>query len=149
MALSQVTLTVVDGGLGILPPDTGNLQVAMGCCSRGSPGTLYALGSIGAITTYLGYGPLAEAVALKMASGATIQYAYVLPQTNTGSLSAVTHYGTGYGVFTVSRGPNATITMTCTTAGAFATAAFTFPIGSAPAGGPLAGSPPPWNPPLP
>ncbi len=146
MALASITITVVDGGLGILPPDTGNLQVSMGCCSKGSPGTLYALGSIGAVTQYLGYGPLAEAVALKMASGATIQYAYVLPQTNTGSLSAVTHYGTGYGTVAVSRGPNETITMTCTTAGAFATAAFTFALGSAAAGQPVTSSSSPWTP---
>ena len=128
MALSQVTITVVDGGLGILPPDTGNLQVAMGTCSKGTPGTLYALGSIGAITQYLGYGPLPEAMALKMAGGATVQYGYVMPQTNTGALSSVTHYGPGYGRVTVANGPDKTITVLCTLGGAFATAKFTYQV---------------------
>ena len=88
--LSSIVFTVVDGGLGILPPDTGNLQVTVGCCSKGTAGTLYVLGSQSAVTQYLGYGPLAEAVGLKMAMGGAIQYAYVLPQTNTGALSTVT-----------------------------------------------------------
>ncbi len=144
MALSQITITVVDGGLGILPPDTGNLQVTLGCCSKGTPGTLYALGSIGAVTQYLGYGPLAEAVALKMASGAAVQYAYVLPQTNVGALSAVTHYGPGKGTVAVASGPDSTITVLCTTAGAFATAKFTFAIGSGAASQPVTSAASPW-----
>lgn len=145
MTISSIAFTVVDGGLGILPPDTGNLQVAMGCCSAGIPGTFYALGSTAATNQYLGWGPLAEAVALKQAAGAPIQYAYVLPQTNAGALSAVTKYGTGYGVFTVADAPASTITFTCTTAGAFATFAGTFAVGSGAAGLPQTSTASPWS----
>ncbi len=130
MSLSAITFTVVDGGLGILPPDTGNLQVSIGCCSAGVPGTFYALGSLQSVTKYLGWGPLAEAVAFKMKVGATVQYAYVLPQTNAGALSAVSKFGTGYGVFTIASAPSQTITVVCTTAGALGTAAFTFALGA-------------------
>ncbi len=145
MALSQITFTVVDGGLGITPPDVGNLQVAMGCCSNGVAGTFYALGSTAATVQFLGYGPLAEAVALKQASGAVVQYAYVLPQTNTGALSAsVTQHGTGHGAEAVSLAPASTITMLCTLGGAFATAKFTFAIGSAAAGQPVTSGTSAW-----
>lgn len=145
MALSQVTLTVVDGGIGILPADTSNIQVSMGCCSNGVAGTFYALGSLAATVQYLGYGPLAEAVALKQAAGAPQQYAYVLPQTNTGALSAsVTQYGTGHGAEAVSLAPASAIVMTCTTGGAFATAKFTFTIGSGAASQPVTSAASVW-----
>lgn len=146
MALSEISFAIVDGGLGIIPTDTTNLQVTMGCCSAGTPGTFYALGSLRAVTQYLGYGPLAEAVALKMANGASVQYAYVLPQTNTGAFSsAVTHYGTGYGTVAVSAVPNQAITVLCTTAGAFATARFTFALGGGAASQPVTSGASAWS----
>lgn len=145
MTIATIPFTVVDGQLGILPPDAGNLQVSIGVCSAGVPGTFYGLGTLQAITQYLGYGPLAEAVALKMKNGAAVQYAYVLPQTNTGYLSAVTHYGPGFGTVAVALGPAQTITVTCTLGGTYATARFTFALGSAAAGQPVTSGASVWS----
>lgn len=128
--LSQLTFNVIDGGLGILPPNTGNLQVTLGVCSAGVPGTLYGVGSVQAILANCGWGPASEEVALKMQSGGGAQYLYCMPITNAGSLSAVTHSGPGYGVIAVSSGPGQQILITCTTTGALGTSAFTFAIGS-------------------
>lgn len=130
MTLSAIKFVVNDGGLGILPPDTGNLQATMGCCSAGTPGTLYGLGSLQAITSFLGRGPVAEAVALKMANGAQVQYAYVLPQTTAGALSAVTHFGPGLGTIAIASGPGQTITGLWSLGGALGTAKLTISLGS-------------------
>ena len=142
--LPDVTIVVQDGALGTLPANTANLHMTLGTCSRGVPGTVVGVGSLGSIVSQLGYGPLAEELALKLAVGGGTQYGYVMPQTVGGASSSVAKtFGASSnstGTVAVNFAPDQTITVTTSTAGTCAAAggaAFTFQLGSGPVSAPV------------
>jgi hypothetical protein len=106
----------------------------MGCClgnnaGGGVPNTLYSFGDPVTATNTLVGGELLELVqyALKAAPGTLVQ-AMPLNPTTRGGVGSVTHVGAGAMTVTPSLAPQGAITITCTTAGALATAAFTFAV---------------------
>lgn len=136
MSIPEVTITVVDGGLGTIPANTSQLHVKMGLCTFGVPGTLYSFASTDALKVALGGGPIVEAGAhaIQVSKGAVL----FMPLTPTvaGAASGVTHGGPGTGTVAASFAPVQLITAVCTTAGALGTCAFTFALGSALPGAP-------------
>lgn len=130
MALPGTTFTINDGSLGVSPASSANTSVSLGICSKGVANTFYTMSSPAEAVSLLGYGPLAEAVALKLAIGGGVQYAMPLTALDDGAASAVTKVASGLGLVTVAFAPAETITVVCTTGGNNGTAAFTFKIGS-------------------
>lgn len=129
MAGPGVTVVVQDGNLGLQPGSNQNVLCLMGCSLGGIVNTLYNFGDTVTATNTLIGGELLEAViyALKAAPGSTVQAMPLNPGTR-GGVGAVTHTGAGAETVTPSIGPWGTITITCTTAGALGTSAFTFGV---------------------
>lgn len=137
MGLPGVSLTVLDGSLGLQPGSNQGVMLWMGCSLAGTANTLYSFGDSTTASNTLVGGELAEAVAYSLRVAPGICMAMPLPPTTRGGVGSVTHVGTGAGTLTVSIAPHAAITITCTTAGTLGTAAFTFAIGSGPASAPV------------
>jgi hypothetical protein len=89
MALPEVTLTITDGALGIVPEAIDGISAKVGCCSLGTPATLYSFSDIKTLVATLGVGPLVEASAhlLAVAGGPV----YCVPATiaTQGAASAI------------------------------------------------------------
>lgn len=95
MALSEITLTVTDNALGIVPETIDGISVKIGISSLGTPNTIYSAGDIPTLKATLGVGPLVEAAAHLLAiSGGPV---YCIPATivTPGAAGSVTHVGTG------------------------------------------------------
>lgn len=138
MALSEVTLTILDGALGIVPASAAKASVKLGVAAGGVPNTLYGFGGLTSMNSTLVAGPALEAAATTLGkAGAPI---YVMPVNPSvpGKLSAsTTHVGTGAGTVVGAMAPFSTITITCITGGAIGTATFTFAIGTGTASAPI------------
>ena len=130
MPLPGVSLTVVDGSLGLQSGSNQGVMLYMGCSLSGTTGTLYSFGDNATATNTLGGGELLEAVAYSLKVAPGLCMAYSMPPTTRGGVGSVTHVGPGTGTVTVTIAPQAAITVQCTTAGTLGTAAFTFQIGS-------------------
>jgi hypothetical protein len=130
MALPDVPVTVVDGGLGQLPTSTSRQAVKIGICSGGVVGTLYGVSTIGAMTAALGQGALVEAGAVSLAVAGGPLYLMPINPSSNGSASAVVHTGSGAATMTVSVAPAQTVVFQCIVAGALGTAQFQVTVGS-------------------
>ena len=137
MALPGVSVNVLDGNLGLQPATTSQTMLWMGCCTDLTPNTLAYYGDSATLSSALGAGELLEAAGygLKVAGG--VLGVMALTPSTRGGVSAVTKYGTGAETLAVTIAPHKAITVTCTTAGALGTAAFTFQLGSAAASQPV------------
>ena len=146
--LPEVTITVLDGGLGVIPNTAGNVEVTVGVSSGATPGTLYAFGDLQTLEQTIGYGPGAEATALKLAlGGAGNPQLYISPTPNyDGCATAVTHTGTGFGVLTTGFGPAQQITIRVQTVGTLGTMKFTWQVGTGPISTPVATTATPFGP---
>lgn len=125
MALSDATLSILDGQLASLPPSIANSMVSLGICSAGVPNTLYSIGNTTVAQSSLGQGPLTEGVvdALAVAGGPAL--AMPLNPTTPGTVGSVTHDpALGSGTVTPSRAPAVSIAVKITTGGTLGTAAF-------------------------
>jgi hypothetical protein len=129
MANYGVKVTQQDGNLGLQPGSNSNTMLVMGCALSGIVGVIYSFGDQVSATNTLVGGELLEAVqeCLKKAPGSTITAIPINPSTQ-GGVGSVTHTGSGAMTVTPSLAPQGTITITCTTAGAIATAAFKFGV---------------------
>ncbi len=130
MALPGVRLNVLNGQLGFVPDSTAQSLIYLGCSPLGAENVLGFYGSQAGLTTALDAGELAEAAAYELSVSGGPVGVMTLPPSVRGGLSAVTHEGTGAMTLAVSAAPHKAITITCTTAGALGTAAFTFQVGS-------------------
>lgn len=63
MTQPKVTITELDGSLGVLPPSAGRLMAVVGVSSSGTANVPASYGKISALTAAKGYGPLVEAAA--------------------------------------------------------------------------------------
>lgn len=101
MTLPDATLSFTDGALGLSAPN-GRETACIGACTAGELDTVYSFTQPSSVESTLGYGPLAEAVAHKLAvGGGTVHAIRVDPDTD-GAAGSVTADGTGTSVMTVS-----------------------------------------------
>src|SRR6185295_4346145 len=130
MALPGVTVAVQDGNLNLQAGSTSQVPLYLGCSLGGTWNTLYSFGDQQTMTSTLTGGSLLEIAGYnqRVAGGQT--YVMPLPPSTRGGASSVTKTGTGSDTLTVSLAPWASIVITCTTAGALATAKFTFKVGT-------------------
>jgi hypothetical protein len=133
---ADVTMTVQDGALGIVPQLPTNSQVALGVCTLGAIGTLYSFVDQRTMQSTLGAGPLVEKCARVLADAGGPVYALPLNPSAFGYAGTVTQVGTGTGTVTVALGPTQTILITITTGGALGTSQFTYKVGNGPASAP-------------
>lgn len=101
MPIPDATLKIIDGQLGLLPQDTSGLQALIGTSSLGTVGQVNEFGTITAVRTALGVGPLVEAAALVFANGAGPVICVKATSTTAGAAGSVTPVGTGTSVVTV------------------------------------------------
>lgn len=94
MTLQDVTVTVADGNLGLLPEATDKIVCLLGTSTLGATNTLQVINSSEAVSTGLGYGPLAEAVRILIEESGGPCYAVPLAST-AGSNTSVTQSGAG------------------------------------------------------
>lgn len=133
MSLPGVSVTIQDGGLGVLPASADGVFATFGICSKGTPAQVYSFNDPAAVRSELGFGPLAEAVALKIAQGGGTQLAVPVTPSFNSCASAVTSVVAGTGTLAVksSRAPIESIVVTCLTGGALGTAVFSVQVGDA------------------
>jgi hypothetical protein len=143
----DVTETIRDPGLGIIPPSAGRVQVKAGTCSKAAPNQVLSFGSVNAAKNALGSGPLLDCVvqALDVGGGPVLALP-ILPSaagTVTGSFAQT---GTGAGTVTGSTGPADAITVKIILGGALGTMTFQVKIGSGPYSPTItSGTPGPWD----
>lgn len=140
MALPGVNLTVLDGNLSLQAPNASRTMLFLGVCTSGTPATLYSFGDSTTMTNTLGLGKLPEAAAYLLAEAGGPVLCMPLNPSQQGGVSSVTHNGTGTGTVTLTMAPHQSITITCTTAGALGTAAFTFQLGTGAVSAPVTSS---------
>lgn len=99
MALPEVTVTIQDGALGIVPANVNGQQALIGVSSSGTANTVYQFGDLQVLKTTLGSGPLVEAAA-KVLNDAGGPVLCVRTGSSAGTVSAVTQSGTGLSVLT-------------------------------------------------
>lgn len=113
MAIPDVTLSIKDGQLGILPEDTSGLSVKLGISSLGDPNTIYSFSDKADLIETLGQGPLVEAAAYHLdVSGQPVLVVPVQPSI-AGTIGDVTKEGDGTGSLAASKTnpPRSTITV--------------------------------------
>lgn len=141
MALPDVTVTVKDGGLGILPIASAKSCATLGVCSAGNINQLYGFSDLATLQATLGSGPLVEAVAIKLGLAGGPQYAMPLNPSAPGAVGAVTKTGTGAATVTPAVGPSQAIVAAVSTPGPLGTMRVTFAIGGGAASLPVLSDP--------
>jgi len=131
MALPDVTLSVADGALGSLPPNTSNIHVKLGVSTTGTVNTLYQLSSVDTVKSVLTSGPLAEVAAYHLTIAGGPVLCMPINASVAGASTAVTQVGTGPAV-TLTGAPNDEYiaVVTVVTGGAVGTATFTYSVDS-------------------
>ncbi len=134
MSLPGITMTIEDGALGTLPPNTAGASAKIGICSKGTPGTIKGYSDINTLKNDLGSGPLVEAIGqvLNVAGGPV----YAVPATPStagtagvnGTGGGTTHVGPGTGTVAVSLAPDRIIVAKISTGGILATSQVQFSV---------------------
>lgn len=101
MTQPKVTITELDGSLGVLPPSSGRLMAVIGVSSSGTANVPASYGKISALTAAKGYGPLVEAAARHIELTGDPVVVVNTGTTTNGAAGAVTFTGTGTSVVTV------------------------------------------------
>jgi hypothetical protein len=103
MTLPQVTITELDGALGVLPPSAGRLTVFLGCCSAGPFNTPATFARTQDLQANFDRGPNVEAAAFYIVNtGRPVVFIRAAVGSTAPSVGAVTMVGTGTSVITVS-----------------------------------------------
>lgn len=95
MSLPSVSLTALDGALGLTPPAANGLQVKVGVCSSGTANTLYRFNDPKKLVDTLGTGPVVEAAAHLLNVAGGIVYVCKADTDVAGSQGSWTRTGTG------------------------------------------------------
>lgn len=108
MPIGNVSETIRDGGLGIIPSTTALQHVVLGTASLGTPNTLYSFSTNEDITATVGVGPGPEAAAFELSYPNSGGQIYFMPITASvvGVSTTVTpvRVGTSTGTVTISAG---------------------------------------------
>jgi hypothetical protein len=138
VAIPNVTLTFVDGGLGIVTPGPGGAQAKIGVSLSGTELAVQPIGNSTAAKSTLVGGPLCDATCQLCDVAGTAVYAVPCPIESAGSVTATfAHVGTGACVVSATCATHVPVVVTCTTAGTLGTAAFTFAVNGGAAGAPV------------
>ena len=108
MTQPQVTITELDGALGVLPPSAGRLHAILGVSSKGSTDVPATFARITDVVAAYGRGPLVEAAARYIAQTGRPVVLVRTGQTVAGSFpggTAVVFVGTGTSAITVAASP--------------------------------------------
>src|SRR5690349_19489342 len=65
--LPDVTQSIQDKGLGLLPPSAANALAILGVCTAGTVNTVYAFNDVATLVSTLTSGPAVEAAAVALA----------------------------------------------------------------------------------
>jgi hypothetical protein len=131
--MGEVNIKIRNPGLGLVPPNAGNIQVKVGVCSKGTPNTVYSFGSVKAAQDALGSGPLLEAVcqALSVAGGPVMAVPLIVAAGSFGAApGAMALTGSGTGTITVTRGAEQSVRVKIILGGTLTTATFKVKVGS-------------------
>lgn len=146
--LSDVTLNLLDPGLGAVPASAGKTQIKFGVCNKGTPNTLYSAGGINPARSALRSGPLLDASCQVLGvAGGSVLMMPVLPSTYGTVTGAFSLSGSGTGTVTGSKGPEQIVKIKIgATAGALGTMQFQVAIGSGAYGSLVTSvNAPPWS----
>lgn len=105
MALPEVTITVVDGQLGLSGENIDGIHVTLGVCSAGIPNTFYSFSSSSDVPKALGRGPLVEALAYKLDLAGGPQYAVPITASVAGTSTVPVAEGVGAPAVTLTGAP--------------------------------------------
>jgi hypothetical protein len=105
MPLPDVTVDILDGGLGLLPPSAAGLHAKVGVSSAGTVNEIVAITDPGKIVEKFGTGPLVNALFDSFAAGARTIYAVRANGDVAGTIGAVTATKTGTGDISVTGSP--------------------------------------------
>ncbi len=94
MAIPNVSVTVQDGGLGLIGPSTNGIQVKVGTTSLGTNNAVYVFSDLETLRSTIGYGPAAEAAAHVLSTAGGIVKVCKVETTTAGSVGTVTLTGT-------------------------------------------------------
>lgn len=101
MTQPKITITELDGSLGVLPPSSGRLMAVIGVSSSGTANVPASYGKVSALVAAKGYGPLVEAAARHIELTGDPVVVVNTGTTTNGAAGAVTFTGTGTSVVTV------------------------------------------------
>lgn len=129
MALPDVTITVQDGQLGLVPPSVAGASAKVGVCTLGTVGTIYPVNDNGAAQTALGFGPLVDATshAISVQNAGGPVYALPITASVAGTTGAVTPSASGLAAAGAATDTYAVV-VTIKTGGALGTATFTYSL---------------------
>ncbi|TAL43906.1 MAG: DUF2586 family protein, partial [Salinibacterium sp.] len=146
MSIPEVTQTISDGALGVLPPNASKVQVKLGVCSAGAPNTVYSFADAKLMQDTIGRGPVVEAAAQVLnVAGGPVMIVPVLPSV-VGSIGSTTLVGSGTATVTGGKALDRIVKIKIITGGALATATFQVAIGSGAYGSTVTtGTPGTWS----
>ena len=132
MSIPDVSMTFLQGGLGIVAPGPGGAQAKIGPALLGfvqtaATPTVLSVGP-GQAVTILGGGPLADATAQVTDTAGTPVYAVPLAAAGGTVTASFTQTGTGAGAVSATAAPHVTVLVKCSTPGSLGTAAFQFSV---------------------
>lgn len=125
--MADITVTILDGQLGLVNSVGQNAIVHAGVCAAGTPNAIYGLGDIPTASSTLGPGTLTENVADTIAVAGSCFACPVNPSV-AGSVGSTTQVGTGAGTVTGSAGPAYQILAKISTGGVLGTMAVEFSV---------------------
>lgn len=105
MSQPKVTITELDGAVGILPPTAGRLLAIVGASSSGTANAPATYARVRDVQTAFGYGPLVEAAAFYIEKYGKPVVLVKTAASVAAAVSAVTSVGTGSSVVTVTAVP--------------------------------------------
>lgn len=130
MALSQVKITIQDGGLGIVSGDGEQNCIHIDCSTAAVPNTLYTFSSLSNVKSVLGLGEGSDDIGYALQQSQGLVSALFLEPSIAGALGAVSHTGTGSGTITLSAAPDQSILLTVASTGMEGVATMTAQIGA-------------------
>lgn len=142
--MADLTVTILDGQLGLVTAVGDQVVVHAGVCAKGTPNTVYSFGDINTASSTLGPGVLTENVADTVGQAGSCLALPVTPSV-AGSVGSTTHTGTGAGTVTGSGKPAYQILAKVTTGGTLGTAQFAFSVNGGAYSTPVVSGTGPWS----
>ena len=148
MSIPNVSMSFLQGGLGIVSPGPGGAQAKIGPALLGFTQTTVAPQVLsvgpGQAANILGGGPLADATSQVTDTAGTPIYAVPLAATGGTVTATFAQTGSGAGVVTATAAPHVTVLCKCSTPGSLGTAAFQFSVNGAAYGQPVLSTASAW-----
>lgn len=134
--MQKLTVTILDGQLGLVNAVGDQVVTHLGVCSKGTPNTVYGIGDSQTASNTLGVGTLVENVADTVGVAGACYAVPVTPST-TGTAGSTTHTGTGTATVVGAGMPLYQILAKITTAGALGTMRVAFSVNGGAYGTPV------------